>query len=369
MNNVFDIAVIGGGLAGSTGAAHAARRGARVALLEAGAFPRHKVCGEFLSPDARPVLRRLGVEEQLLNAGAREISSARLVVGRDYLELPLPKPALAVSRWILDEVLWENARESGAHCFEKTRVRAVENKRIFTSRGDFLVREILLAGGRNSGVDSPPSTGGLATSRARKNAARFIGLKSHLRDVDLEEGVTELHVFQGGYCGLVRIENDLANVCMLIRYEVWRRSGARSPEEFFRFVLAQCPLLRQRVANAQSAASWLATGNVRFEKNTGYETALCGDAAQFIHPFTGDGMAMALRSGELAGATLAARRKAGDGSALYAAAWRREFAARLNWAGALAPLFLEPQGARLALAATRVFPGLAPLLLAKTRGH
>jgi flavin-dependent dehydrogenase len=358
--NSFDAVVIGGGLAGSCAAINLAKRGLSVALLEAGSFPRHKVCGEFLSPEARPVLRRLGVEAELLEKGAREVSLTRLVLGNDFLEVPLPSPALAVSRLVLDEVLWRRARQSGAHCLEKTRVRGWQKQDKFcvqTAKGEFQSPGLIEASGR---------------SNTHQNKARFLGLKTHWHNLDLQEGVTELHVFEGGYCGLVRVESDLTNVCLLVRYEMWQRSGGKSPQEFFEQILQQCPLLARRIARAELAHSWLATGNVQFDaanhENVGLSGILqCGDAARFIHPFTGDGMAMALRAGELAGATLAARSNEDDASLLFAGAWRRQFRARLNWAGALAPLFLQPTAARVALQVTRTFPALAPFLVAKTR--
>lgn len=358
--NSFDAIVIGGGLAGSCAAINLAKRGLSVALLEAGSFPRHKVCGEFLSPEARPVLRRLGVQDELLAKGAREVSLTRLVLGNDFLEVPLPSPALAVSRLVLDEVLWNRARQSGAVCLEKMRVRGWQKQDNFcvqTSKGQFQSPGLIEASGRQA---------------THQQKARFLGLKTHWRGLGLEEGVTELHVFEGGYCGLVRIEGDLTNVCLLTRYRTWQRSGAKTPHEFFEQILPQCPMLARRMARAELDHPWLATGNVQFDaanyENAGQSGILqCGDAARFIHPFTGDGMAMALRGGELSGATLAARLNNGDAPQLFAGAWRRHFKARLNWAGALAPLFLQPSVARLALHTTRAFPAIAPFLVAKTR--
>lgn len=361
--NDFDAIVIGGGLAGSSAAINLAKRGLHVALLEAGSFPRHKVCGEFLSPEARPVLRRLGIEDELFEKGAREVRAARLVLGNDFFEVSLPAPALSVSRLLLDEVLWNRARQSDAHCWEKTRVRhwqQEQNKfRVQTSQGEVWARGLIEAAGRRTEV---------------KTTAKFLGLKTHWRGGDFEPGIVEMHVFKGGYCGLVRIEGELTNVCLLTRYETWQRSSAKTPQEFFEQILRQCPLLARRVAKAERVHSWLATGNVQFE-GANYQNSAgakpnvlrCGDAARFIHPFTGDGMAMALRSGELAGATLASRFNQGDAASLFESAWRRQFTSRLNWAGVLAPLFLQPAAARLALEATRVFPTLAPFLVAKTR--
>lgn len=358
--NEFDVVVSGAGLAGSCAAINLAKRGVKTALLDAGSFPRHKVCGEFLSPDAGPVLRRLQVEDLLKEKGAREVTMARLVLRRDFIEVPLKVPALAVSRWILDEVLWKTAGQNGVAVFDKTRVRDWKKNGVFTiqtSRGAFQAQGLIEASGRRGDA---------------KNSTRFLGLKTHFCGTDLECGVTELHVFEGGYCGLVRIEGDLTNICLLTRYATWQQSGARTPEQFFQQILSQCPLLAKRLCNAEVAHDWLATGNVQFdfanyEKNAS-AVLQCGDTARFIHPFTGDGMAMALSSGELAGATLAARLKRGDAADLFAAAWRRRFASRLNWAGALAPLFLQPRAARIALKVTRIFPTTAPFLVAKTRG-
>lgn len=358
--NEFDAIVTGGGLAGSCAALNLARRGLRVALLEAGTFPRHKVCGEFLSPEARPVLRRLQIEDCLFQKGAREVDMARLVLRRDFLEVPLPAPALAISRWILDETLWRRAKEAGIQALEKTRVRNWQKNGTFsvqTSRGDFEAPGLIDACGRRGKT---------------KVTTRFLGLKTHFRGAALESGLTELHIFSGGYCGLVRVEGDLTNVCLLTRYSIWKNSGAKTAEAFFQQVLAQCPLLRERLKSADLAHDWLATGNIQFDalhhQNADSTALLCGDAARFIHPFTGDGMAMALRSGELAGATLATRLHNGDAEVLFSGAWQHQFAARLNWASQLAPLFLQPGAARLALHITRVFPALAPFLVAKTRG-
>lgn len=364
----FDAIVVGGGLAGSCAAFHLARRGVRVAVLESGNFPRHKVCGEFLSPESRIIFRRLGIEDKLTDAGARSITVARLFVpdGR-FVEVPLAVPALAISRYVLDAILWDNAREAGAEGFEKTRVRTIESNGFFsvqTTRGDFRAVSIIEARGRTaSGAGSDDTA-----------PSRFFGLKIHWRGARLETGVTELHVFQGGYCGLVRVEGDLTNICLLARYEVWQQSGAKTPDELFRWVLTQCPALAERVVVGEAAMPWLATGNVSFAESAPVLDGIlrCGDAAGFIHPLTGDGMAMALRSGELAAATLAAQLRDGlrtsDAIAIYDAAWRRELKPRLGWAQTLAPLFLHPVPARAALPLAKAFPATARFLLNKTRG-
>lgn len=365
--NEFDVIVLGGGLAGSCAAFNLARRGVRVAVLEAGTFPRHKVCGEFLSPESRKIFSRLGVEDKLFASGAREVFAARLFVpGGRFVEVPLAAPALAISRYALDQILWNNALEAGAQGFENTRVRTIEKNgafQVLTSRGAYHGAGVIESRGRAARGDGKGA-----------NLARFFGLKTHWRGARLESGIVELHVFRGGYCGLVRVEGDLTNVCLLARYETWQLSGAKSPAELFGWILEQCPAMAGRVAVGEITMPWLATGNVSFGGTLPLKgSAFCsGDAAGFIHPLTGDGMAMALRAGELSAATFAAQFRDGvgaeDAARIYEGAWQRELGPRLGWARGIAPLFLNPGSARVALPLARVFPGLLRFLLNKTRG-
>src|SRR5690606_12493220 len=104
------------------------------------------------------------------------------------------------------------------------------------------------------------------------------------------------HAWRGGDCGLARVEDGVLNVCLLARYE---SLDARSPQEFWSWLLNELPQLRARLAGAERIAPWLATGNISFGGSTPVagEAWNCGDAAGFIHPLAGDGMAMAARSG------------------------------------------------------------------------
>ena len=102
--------VIGGGPAGAMTAAGLARRGEAVVLLEKTAGPHSKICGEFLSWEARDMLRRKGVT---LPGGA-PIDRLRIVASRLMREVPLPAEALGISRFELDEALLNHAARCGA---------------------------------------------------------------------------------------------------------------------------------------------------------------------------------------------------------------------------------------------------------------
>jgi flavin-dependent dehydrogenase len=361
--------VIGGGVAGSCAALALARRGVETTLLDAGAFPRHKVCGEFFSPESRAVLRRLGVEELLLQNGARAVQTARIVTARRTLEMELPGAALAISRYRMDALLWRAAQEAGVLCLDHARVKALartgDGWTAESNGQSHFTPSVILATGRTALTPAP--------ARPVRRTQRYFGLKAHFRGVRLEPGVVELHPWRGGYCGLVRVEGDLTNICLLARYENWDAVARRAPAAFWQWLLNQSPALRARMRGAERVTEWLATGNVSFgRQQPECAGALhCGDAAGYIHPLTGDGMAMAARSGELAATVVAARTRGSlnrsDAAALYAAAWQREFGARLRWATRLEPLLTNPRLTTPAMTLLALRPALARPLVTRTR--
>ncbi|MDQ3812875.1 MAG: hypothetical protein M3347_02865, partial [Armatimonadota bacterium] len=201
------------------------------------------------------------------------------------------------------------------------------------------------------------------------------GLKAHFRGTRLDPAVVELHAWRGGYCGLVHVEEGMTNLCLLCRYEVMQSQAEHAPDAFLAWLLRECPALAQRMDGAQRLTPWLATGNVSFGTYCPVTNGIlrCGDAGGFIHPLTGDGMAMAARSGELAAAVVAAHLRGGlrgdDVAPLYAAAWRREFATRLRWAAPLQAVLTSPSLTTPAVTLLSCLPRLARLAVAKTRGR
>jgi len=374
-----EVAVLGGGLAGTGAALSLARSGVDVALFEAGTLPRHRVCGEFLSPESRQTLARLGVLPRIEAAGARAVNSARFCCDGKSARFDLGAAAgLSISRFALDPLLVGAAQNAGARVFLASKTRTLERVgdgfEFESGAQKWRAKAVIVAAGR---AKSPKS------ARKTEDEARFCGLKAHFSGVDLEAGEVEMHLFRGGYCGLVRVEGEATNACLMTDYA---RLNGQAPDAFWAQLCRENPALGARFRRATRICEWQSTGNVSFGRfrpigesgdengapNAVARGALCaGDAAGYIHPLTGDGMAMALRAGELAGAV--ARQIRGgleieEAARLYRAAWRREFAARLQLAARLHPFALRPRLARPILPFLRHFPALSNALVRGTRG-
>ena len=312
MNSRQPINIVGGGLAGLTLGIALRQRDIPVVVYEAGSYPRHRVCGEFVCGRGLTVLRELGLHEQFLAAGARTAVTASFHSGRrDYRARVLPSPGLCLSRWVMDDVLAHEFRRLGGELRERERMTG-----IWTEPG--WVR----AAGRRAATEPAP--------------AKWIGLKAHARNVALAADL-EMHFFPDGYVGLCRLPDGEVNVCGLfaLRQPVpqlatqWREilSGPAGSG------------LRERLRAAEfDPASFSAVTALDLAPAVGKPTAECaiGDALTMIPPVTGNGMSMAFESAHWAAAPLAAysRGKMDWGVARQAIVRQCEtgFDRRLRWA-------------------------------------
>jgi 2-polyprenyl-6-methoxyphenol hydroxylase-like FAD-dependent oxidoreductase len=192
MGNLRTITIVGGGLAGLTLGIGLRRHGIPVTIWEAGRYPRYRVCGEFISGRGQDTLARLGLREQLVQAGAITSNTAMFLSGNAKSPArPLPKPALSVSRFVLDSLLANAFRELGGQLRENERWRETEFR-----------EGIVRANGRRAHVAS--------------NGWHWFGLKVHARNLPLQADL-EMHIIKNGYVGLTRLPNNEVDVCGLFR--------------------------------------------------------------------------------------------------------------------------------------------------------
>ena len=291
--------VIGGGLAGAMVAIRLAAAGGEVLLLEKERGAHHKVCGEFLSPEAIEYLRMAGVDP--LSLGAALIESLRLSASRTVIQTRLPFPALSVSRCVLDAAMLARAEAAGCEVRRGVTVRSLARDgddwiAYFANGTPERGRNVFLATGKHDlrGWNRP--TG---------EEDGLVGFKMHWRlrpaQTKALRGCMDLFLFEGGYGGLALVEGDIANLCFVIRRSRLRRLG-----EWSAMLAALCEenaLTAERLDGAK--ALWdrpLAISSIPY----GYlpqgdcDMWRVGDQATVIPSFTGDGMAIALHSGALA---------------------------------------------------------------------
>lgn len=340
-----DVLIAGGGPAGAAAAALLARAGFRVLVCDAATFPRHKICGEYLPPAAAACLARLGVLgevdglEPLRHAGMAVVApDGTEVLGR------YSGPAsfgLSVRRLDLDRVLLENARRSGATVCEGARVTGFARHglagfavAVRSGAGNPLTihaRALIGADGRNSIVARRL---GLRLRPAHRRWA----IMGHFRGVSGPAGHGEMFVTPYGYCGINPLPGGLANVCIV--FDPCRAAAALPGRpglgSFFRSAIDAHALTARRMARAELAEGLWTAGPMacRSARSVADAVLLVGDAAEFFDPFTGEGMAMALRGAEMAAEVLGTALLAGDLSAAglsrYEALRRRAFAAGLR---------------------------------------
>jgi len=322
MSALKPITVAGGGVAGLALGIGLRRRGIPVTVWEAGHYPRHRVCGEFISGRGQEVLARLGLLEPFFQAGASPAHTAAfcLLDARSPVR-PLPVPALCLSRFLMDALLARLFLESGGELRENQRWCGPESP-----------EGLVLANGRRL----QPSEGGW----------RWFGLKVHARGVPLAADL-EMHALSNGYIGLCRLGPDEVNVCGLFRRSATAHGLAPPRAAILRGAPGTSAWERLEQASFEEA-SFCSVAGLCLRPQRAAASAQCrlGDALTLIPPVTGNGMSMAFEAAELALEPLAAysrgqipwaRARQGIARACDAA-----FARRLAWARWLQWMMFTP---------------------------
>jgi menaquinone-9 beta-reductase len=306
------IKIVGGGLAGLTLGIALRQRHVPVTLCEAGGYPRHRVCGEFVCGSGIDVLQALGLSPKFAAAGAVEGRSAAFCEEqRSYRPKALPRAALCLSRYAMDRLLAEEFQRLGGELRQRER---------FT--GSPYPAGVVRATGRR--IETGPKR------------THWIGLKAHALGATLGADL-EMHFLRGGYVGLCRLAGGVVNVSGLFAVRGPVPQVAANWRDFLRGPTGSA--LHERLEGADFLdESFCAVSGLNLRPARAQNTSECrvGDALTMIPPVTGNGMSMAFESAGWAAEPLAAYSQ-GDRTweeARIAIARRCDacFARRLRWA-------------------------------------
>jgi menaquinone-9 beta-reductase len=361
---MYDLVVIGGGPAGTSAAITASRGGARVLLLERGKFPRHKVCGEFVSAESLSLLDTLlAAPHRPLLDGALRIPRGRLFLDGRVLHAAIAPPGASIARFDLDAGLYESAVTNGVEIRIQTAVQAISGHgpfQVSSSAGRFEAHAVINASGRWSNLTAIPVA----------SAERWLGIKAHFAEISPGHSV-DLYFFEGGYCGVQPVTmkdgNDSSgrvNAAAMVRADV----ATSLPEVF-----ALHPALAERSRHWQPLSDPVTTSPLIFCKPQPLRDGVlnAGDAAAFVDPFVGDGISLALRSGSLAAQCLAPLRAGGSMatlSALYAEQYRERFGSVFRASAQLRRLLRLPRRVRKPFVTLLAHtPAVTEYLVSRTR--
>lgn len=368
---MYDVLIIGGGLAGLVNAVHLSKAGLKVLVLEKNDYPKHKVCGEYISKEVLPYLESIGIDP--FQIGATSIEKFILSSPKGTkISTRLPLGGFGISRFTLDNLLYQKALANGCIVVKKTveKVSFLGTSFKVSTRGgtEYLATFAIGAYGKRSIIDLQ------LNRKFIHKKTPFLAVKSHFTG-DFPDDLVALHNFEGGYCGVSKVENGFINVCYLANYKTFKQY--RNIDTYQREVLCKNPHLKKIFDTLKNAfPKPLTISQVSFASKETVENGIfmCGDSAGMIHPLCGNGMGMAIHSAQILSNLLVQffNKKTSTRQILeeaYVKEWNLTFQKRLR-AGHFLNLFLSNTNLlNLGIPALKLFPTLLPTIIRQTHGE
>ena len=374
MSTSYQIAIVGGGLAGLSLAIQAARAGFRTVLFEKERYPFHKVCGEYISFENWNYLQDLGIP---LSDMKLPMINKLLITSPDgrAIESRLPLGGFGISRYLIDSLLYKVALNEGVNVMEGTKVLDIRFKsnqfEIHTTAGSFTSDIAAGSYGKRSNIDVKWKRS--FTLHNHDKLSDFVAVKYHVRYNSPVDQIA-LHNFQHGYCGISKIEDDKSCLCYLTR-AVNLRAAGNDIKKMEEQVLMKNPFLDNIFSKAEFLYDRpLTISRISFARKSQVDrhVLLLGDAAGLIAPLCGNGMSMALHAGKIAfaeiDAFLSGRIDRFEMETNYTSEWEKQFSRRLSAGRVIQRFFGSATLSNLLLSTVKPFPRIVSLLIRQTHG-
>ena len=370
----YDVAIVGGGLAGIALSIQMVKQGHKVILFEKEQFPFHKVCGEYISMESWDFLTSLGLNLEKLNPSLITNLEVSAPNGK-LLQHKLPLGGFGISRYLLDFALVEIARLKGVVVEENTKVNEIVfNESTFSidsSKGNYTAKLVCGCYGKRSNIDIKWKR---PFAIARKNKLNnYIGIKYHIK-IDFPADTIALHNFSGGYSGIAKVEGNKYNLCYLTTAANLQLSGGNI-REMEQSILSQNPYLKKIFTECEMLYKEpLTISQISFDKKSQVEdhVLMIGDAAGMITPLCGNGMSMALHGSKIAAEQIHLFLE-GHISRItmeeqYGRQWKKQFSKRLKTGRLIQRLFGSRWLTNAFISIVKPFPKLIDYLVRQTHG-
>lgn len=369
METNFDVLIIGGGLAGLTAGIHLSQKKLKVVLVEKSSFPRHKVCGEYISNEILPYLKWLGVN--VLELQPTNISKFKFTTQKGKTaEAKLPLGGFGISRYALDEFLYQKALANNCFVLKENVTNVSFTDDIFnitTSEQIITAKIVLGAFGKRSNIDQ------ILDRNFFYKKSPWLAVKAHYSG-NFDDTLVALHNFDGGYCGVSKVESNVINICYITDYATFKKY--KNIEEYQQNILYKNQHLKFIFENSTLLFEKpLTISQISFNEKKAVENhvIMIGDTAGLIHPLCGNGMAMAMHSAKIASEILLKyfSDKEMNRDLLekkYTNEWKKHFGKRIVMGRILARILTYKSITTLFVAIIASFPGLFRTIIKQTHG-
>lgn len=372
--DLYDTAIIGGGLAGLGLSIQLAQKGYKVILFEKERYPFHKVCGEYISMESWPFLQSLGLPLQDMQL---PIIKKLVVTAPDgtLLQEDLPLGGFGISRFTLDALLKDIAIKNGVTVRDQCKVTDVlfTNEQFAIQTKDGVFKSIACCGsyGKKSNLDVKWKRNFTLHNSRKLN--QFTGIKYHITS-NFSPDTIALHNFKNGYCGISKIEGDRYCLCYLTHTDNLKESD-QSVEKMEAQILSLNPHLKAILdSSTKLYATPVSISQISFLQKTQVENhiLLLGDAAGLITPLCGNGMSMALHSSKIAAAHVASflnkDTNRNEMEEAYKKEWKLHFASRLSYGRIIQFFFGKNWTTNLFIRLMKKTPAFTRWLISQTHG-
>ncbi len=371
----YDVAIIGGGLAGLALSIQLVKAKHRVILFEKEKYPFHKVCGEYISLESWDFLCSLGIDLKQMDLPILKQLQVSSPNGK-CIEHPLPLGGFGISRFTLDHVLMKLALAAGVTIKENNKVDDVvfeEDRFMITAeKATYFATVACGSFGKRSNIDVKWKRPFVAAAKNKLN--NYVGIKYHVK-YDLAPDIIALHNFKNGYCGIVKIEDDKYCLCYLTTAANLQQCNG-SIKEMEAAVLSKNPHLKKIFTTSELLFDTpLVISQISFDKKQQVEqhVLMIGDAAGMITPLCGNGMSMGLHGSKIAFGQidLFLQKKISRATMEqeYTAQWKKHFSKRLRTGRFIQKIFGNSWLNNMFITVLKPFPGLINRLIKQTHGN